>query len=363
MTKEQSQHVPAEEQYAEELKALQNADKGKKPENWNLSPQSVVDYIMGVDKKGLKITPKYFGNRRRVEIAVATLATDRALLLIGVPGTAKTWLSEHLTAAISGDSHLIIQGSSGVHEEHLTYGWNYARLISEGPSHRALVPSPIMRAMENGNIARIEELTRISSDVQDTLLMTLSEKIIPIPELNDRSEARPGFNIIATANEKDRGTYSLSSALQRRFNSVYMPLPTDIKEEVEIVLNRTSQYATDWNLVDPQKNIKQLEKMVQVFKELREGKTIDGKAKVKSPSNTLSTAEIISSFNTALTLATYYGDGSITEGDLITGMEGALIKNSEKDLDIINSYLDTVVRARKEWKGFYEAAKKVIDGD
>ena len=44
---------------------------------------------------------------------VATLTTDRALLLYGLPGTAKSWVSEHLAAAISGDSTLIIQGTAG----------------------------------------------------------------------------------------------------------------------------------------------------------------------------------------------------------------------------------------------------------
>src|ERR687893_1819678 len=90
-----------------------------------------------------EITPKYVGQRRLIELAVATLATDRALLLLGVPGTAKTWVSEHLAAAVSGDSTLLVQGTAGTGEEALRYGWNYARLIAEGPTPDALVPSPV----------------------------------------------------------------------------------------------------------------------------------------------------------------------------------------------------------------------------
>src|SRR5207302_5430274 len=113
------------------------------------------------------------GDRRRMEIAIATLATDRALLLLGVPGTAKSWVSEHLAAAISGDSTRLVQGTAGTSEETIRYGWNYARLLAEGPSMGALVPSPLMRAMQDGKIARVEELTRIPSDVQDSLITSL----------------------------------------------------------------------------------------------------------------------------------------------------------------------------------------------
>jgi hypothetical protein len=126
-------------------------------------------------ENGFIISPKYIGQRRLIEIAIATLTTDRALLLLGVPGTAKSWVSEHLSAAISGDSTLLVQGTAGTSEEAMRYGWNYARLLAEGPSEKALVPSPIMNAMKDGKIARIEELTRIPADVQDTLITILSE--------------------------------------------------------------------------------------------------------------------------------------------------------------------------------------------
>ena len=169
------------------------------------------------------VSPKYIGRPRLIEIAIATLATDRALLLLGVPGTAKTWVSEHLAAAIAGDSTLLVQGTAGTSEEAIRYGWNYARLLAEGPSLQALVPSPLMRAMQDGKIARVEELTRIPSDVQDSLITILSEKTLPIPELNRKCRRSKGFNVIATANNRDRGVNELSSALKRRFNTVVLP--------------------------------------------------------------------------------------------------------------------------------------------
>ncbi|HEU4565529.1 MAG TPA: AAA family ATPase, partial [Gemmatimonadaceae bacterium] len=175
----------AEQQYAEELAALAASDDRPRPPGWQLSPQAVATYLLGGTlPNGFVVSAKYIGERRVIETAVATLCTDRALLLLGVPGTAKTWVSEHLAAAISGDSTLLVQGTAGTPEEALRYGWNYARLIAEGPSRAALVPSPLARAMERGALARVEELTRIPSDVQDTLITVLSEKTLPIPELN-----------------------------------------------------------------------------------------------------------------------------------------------------------------------------------
>src|SRR3954469_23205760 len=226
----------AEQAHADELDALARLDEKQRPGGWRLSPWAVVTFVMGgrLDD-GTEITAKYIGDRRLVEIAVATLATDRALLLLGVPGTAKTWLSEHLAAAISGDSTLLVQGTSGTSEEAVRYGWNYARLIAEGPSEAALVPSPVMTAMQEARVVRLEELTRIPSDVQDALITVLSEKTLPVPELGLEVQARKGFNVIATANDRDRGVNELSSALRRRFNTVLLPLPASADDEVAIV--------------------------------------------------------------------------------------------------------------------------------
>ncbi|MGZ7023490.1 MAG: ATP-binding protein, partial [Ilumatobacteraceae bacterium] len=213
----------AEQEFAHELAALAADDDRERPPHWRLSPWAVVTYLLGGTLgDGTVISPKYVGQRRLIEIAVATLATDRALLLLGVPGTAKTWVSEHLAAAISGDSTLLVQGTAGTAEESLRYGWNYARLLAEGPSEAALVPSPVYRAMRAGSIVRVEELTRIPSDVQDALVTVLSEKTLPVPELAGEVQAVPGFNLIATANDRDRGINDLSAALRRRFNTVVL---------------------------------------------------------------------------------------------------------------------------------------------
>src|SRR5690606_1912183 len=209
-----------------DLKARGRHDPRPRPPNWRLSPWAVATYILGGTlDDGTAIAPKYIGSPRLIEIAIATLTTDRALLLIGVPGTGKTWLSEHLAAAVSGDSMLLVQGTAGTSEEVIRYGWNYASLIARGPSAEAMVPSPIMTAMRDGKVARVEELTRIPSDVQDALITILSEKLLPVPELGKAVQAIKGFNVIATANDRDRGINDLSSALKRRFNTVVLPLP------------------------------------------------------------------------------------------------------------------------------------------
>src|SRR5215510_4888976 len=184
--------LPAEQKFAEELAALTQADQGSKPPQWRLSPKSVETYIMGSAKPvgGVTITPKYIGDRSLIQVAIATLASDRALMLAGEPGTAKSWLSEHLSAAISGTSSLVVQGTAGTSEEHIKYGWNYALLLAEGPSHKALVPSPIFRAMKEGQFARFEEITRTSSEIQDSLISILSEKQVAIPELGEVMSAQ-----------------------------------------------------------------------------------------------------------------------------------------------------------------------------
>lgn len=348
--------LSAEEQYAAELEALVATDDRPKPQNWRLSPRAVVTYLLGGKlDDGTEIAPKYYGNRRIIEIAVATLATDRALLLTGIPGTAKTWVSEHLAAAISGSSRLLVQGTAGLTEEALRYGWNYARLLADGPSEAALVPSPVMTAMQSGQLVRLEELTRIPSDVQDALITILSEKILPIPELNRDVQARRGFNLIATANDRDRGINELSSALRRRFNTVVMPLPATLEEEVTIVKNRVEQMDNSTSLPPEAAPIAEIQRLVTIFRELRSGKTEDGRTRLKSPSSTLSTAEAISVINSGQALATHFGDGTLKAKDLAAALTGAVIKDPVADEKVWKEYLDTVVRSRKAWRDLYEA--------
>ena len=348
----------AENEYARELAALAAQDDRPRPPQWKLSPWAVADYLLGKTLgDGTVVVPKYVGDRRIIEIAVATLATDRALLLLGVPGTAKSWVSEHLAAAISGDSTLLVQGTAGTGEEAMRYGWNYARLIAEGPSEAALVASPMMRAMRDGKLCRVEELTRMPSDVQDTLITILSEKTLPIPELGREVLASRGFNVIATANNRDRGVNELSSALQRRFNVVVLPTPATIDEEVSIVSQRVASMSKALSLPAEAPALEEIRRVVAIFRELRSGATEDGKAKVKSPSGTLSTAEAISVVTHGLTLAAHFGDGSLKAADLASGMIGAIVKDPVQDPVVFREYLETVVKERDGWKDLYRACR------
>lgn len=351
----------AEQTYAAELEALAGIDDKPRPTNWKLSPWAVVAYLLGGKlEDGTLIEPKYFGSRRLIEIAVATLATDRALLLIGIPGTAKTWVSEHLAAAISGDSTLLVQGTAGMNEEALRYGWNYARLLAEGPSDKALVSSPVMNAMRDGKIARVEELTRIPSDVQDTLITVLSEKTLPIPELGSEVQAQRGFNVIATANDRDRGINELSSALRRRFNTVVMPLPNSLEEEVNIVKTRVEKIGHSLELPPASAPVKEIQRLVTIFRELRSGKTEDGRTKLKMPSSTLSTAEAISVVHSGQALAVHFGDGILKAHDLAAGITGAIVKDPVQDKNIWLEYLETVVKERKDWGDIYRSCKELV---
>lgn len=350
----------AEQQFALELEEIGKQDTHKRPTNWKLSPQAVVQYLMGGKlKNGFEISPKYIGSRRLMEIAVATLTTDRALLLYGLPGTAKSWVAEHLAAAVSGNSTLLIQGTAGTSEEAIRYGWNYARLLAECPTENALVTTPMMYAMRTGQIARIEELTRITADVQDTLITILSEKTLPIPELNMEVQAVSGFNVIATANNRDKGVNELSGALKRRFNTVILPVPDSMEEEISIVQHRVSSLQKALELPAEAPSLKEIQRIVTIFRELRAGVTADGKTKIKVPTSTMSTAEAISVVNNGLALAAHFGDGRLNAQDVAAGLVGAVVKDPVQDKVVWNEYLETVVKPRAEWKDVYRACKEI----
>jgi MoxR-like ATPase len=350
----------AERAFAAELAALAATDDRPRPPSWRLSPWAVLTYLMGGTlSDGTVITPKYVGSRRLIEVAVATLVTDRALLLLGVPGTAKSWVSEHLAAAVSLDSTLLVQGTSGTTDEAIRYGWNYARLIAEGPSREALVPSPVMVAMRRGSIVRIEELTRIPAEVQDALITVLSEKTLPVPELGEETQAIKGFNLIATANDRDRGVNELSSALRRRFNTVVLPLPDSEDDEVSIVATRVADLAASLELPAVPAALEEIRRVVKVFRELRSGVTSDGRTKIKSPSATLSAAEAISVITSGLALSAHFGDGILRAADIAAGLIGAVVKDPTPDRVAWTEYLEVVVRDREGWSEFYSACREV----
>jgi len=353
--------LPAEETYAAELAALKAGDTDPKPEGWALSPKAAVTYLMGGKAAdGTEISPKYVGQRRLIETAVATLATDRALLLLGVPGTAKSWVSEHLAAAVSGDSTMVIQCTAGTDENQVRYSWNYAELLAKGPSREALVPTPLFRAMEAGKTCRLEELTRMGSDVQDTLITVLSEKMLPIPELNDAVYATRGFNVIATANDRDKGVNELSAALKRRFNVVVLPLPDEMDEEISIVTKRVAEMAGSLDLPAPKNVQAEVARVLSIFRELRQGETLDGKTTLKSPSGTLSTAEAIAVMVGGLSHAAFFTDGDLSAEGLAPTVMGAIVKDPVQDKAILEEYLETVLKGRRDYSDYYSAMTDLV---
>lgn len=354
---------PAEVLFAAELAALAKADQAPRPEGWRLSPRAVETYLLGGEAGGMRITPKYIGNQRLVQIAIASLATDRALLLIGEPGTAKSWLSEHLTAAISGNSLMLVQGTAGTTEEQIRYSWNYAMLLAEGPSSKALVPSPVYRAMEQGTIVRFEEVTRSPAEVQDALITILSEKVLAVPELGLHIHARRGFNLIGTANTRDRGVNDMSAALKRRFNIVVLPVPDDLEQEVGIVMKRVAEIGSQLKLPAPPPAEAAVARVVQIFQELRKGQTLDGKQKVKPPSGVLSTAECISLLGGSMALAGHFGSGAVVDRDIAAGLHGAVVKEDSKDVAAWTEYLENIIKKRgADWLPLYKACAELLPG-
>ncbi len=360
---EQILRLPAEQLFQKEIDALIKAEKDPIPTGWKMSPKSVKTYICGGKVGRTVITPKYIGQERLVEIAIATLVTDRALLLIGEPGTAKSWLSEHLTAAINGDSTKVVQGTAGTTEEQIRYSWNYAMLIAQGPSKEAMLKSPIFHAMETGTIARMEEISRCASEVQDALISILSEKRISVPELGMEVAAQKGFSVIATANTRDKGVNEMSAALKRRFNIVVLPSPDNLQSEMDIVRTRVAQLSgsLDLNAELPEEDV--VEKVCTIFRELRLGETLDRTQKVKTPTGVLSTAEAISLLCNSMALAGSFGDGSISAEDLAAGLQGAVVKDEDKDAIAWKEYLENVMKKRgSQWLGLYSACKELNKG-
>ena len=350
----------AEERWADELAALAAADAesgAEIPRGWRLSPRSVRTFIVGDEDLG--VTRKFYGDDPLIDRAIVTLLGRQGLMLVGEPGTAKSMLSELLAAAICGTSTLTIQGSAGTTEDHVRYSWNYALLIAEGPSRRALVPSPVYQAMERGAVVRFEEITRCPPEIQDTLVSVLSEKQLMVPELEDgfRVSAAQGFNIIATANLRDRGVHEMSSALKRRFNFETVRPIADRAFEAELIAS-----ALDSELGEQRvpMNPKVLDVLVTVFADLRTGTTATG-TPVKRPETVMSTAEAVNVGVAASLSARYLGDGAVRASDIARQLVGVALKGQDEDAKRMRFYIDSVVRERAasstDWKDFLTASQ------
>jgi MoxR-like ATPase len=368
----------AEQRHAEELAALAAHDSDERPPGWKLSPRAVRTFICGSEGKALShtwqgqprktaVTRKFHGDDPLVERAIIALASNRALILVGEPGTAKSLLAEILAAGVSGTSVHVVQGTAATSEDHIRYSWNYALLLAEGPSLRALVPSPMYLAMKEGLVARFEEITRCPPEVQDTMVSMLSEKVMTIPELEGPERllfARPGFNVLATANVRDRGVHEMSSALKRRFNFETVHPIASLEAEVSLVQEEAVRLLAEAGApAAVERDVVAL--LVSAFQDLRTGTTPEGMA-IERPTTVMSTAEAVAVAMSAGLDAWYYGKKRISPMEIARHLPGAVLKESRDDLAKLKQYFSVVVERRaKEKRGLWAElarARKELPG-
>ena len=362
----EAQRLPAEERYADELARLHASDDAPRPGGWRLSPRAVRAFVLGDASRG--VGRKFYGDDQLVDRAIVSLMGRQGLMLVGEPGTAKSLLSELLAAAASGTSTLVVQGSAGIIEDHLRYGWNYALLLAEGPSEKALVPSPVLTAMRTGAIARLEELTRCAPEVQDALISLMSERTVAVPELGAGADVRaaPGFNVIATANLRDRGVHDLSSALKRRFNFETVDPIDDPEQERLLIEAQLAERVREGGLEArvPMPRADALETLVAVFQDLRFGRTRDG-VSVPRPTGVMSTAEAVNVAFAAMMEAAFLEGTPDGAGGrhLARQLRGVVLKDDPKDGEKLDVYVDHVAKSRARergsaWAEFYAEARR-----
>jgi len=333
---------------------------------------AVLSYLVGgkslkakIDGKtvDVSITRKFFGDDAIIERAIVTLASSGHCYWSASPAPGKLGLG----TSGGGDIRVLHSHHPG-HRGHdrRTHQvlLNIARVIAEGPKPDNLIPSPTMIAMRTGGILRFEEITRCVPDVQDALVSILSDKAIAVPELPDDNMvwAKPGFNVIATANTRDQGVNELSAALKRRFNYIHIPIVADQKTEIEIVQQRSSELMQRYDL--PTRIAPPIiELLATVFREIRQGKTSEG-VSVKQPSTTLSTAEAIGTALDSALHARFFGTGQVTAGDVARNIVGSIVKEDLADLAALKEYVVLVAKKRatkdKAWKEFHDAMLGVL---
>ncbi|WP_216917794.1 ATP-binding protein [Nocardia noduli] len=350
-----TQRPSAEIRWRDELAQLATTDTAPRPPGWKLSITAAKRFITG--DEGAGIETKFVGDPSLIDRALITLATNRGLLLVGEPGTAKSLLSELLAAAISGDSTLTIQGGAATTEDQIRYGWNYALLVADGPSERSIVPAPVMRGMREGKVVRFEEITRCPLEVQDSILSLLSDRVLAVPELGDAGMifAIEGFNVIATANTRDRGVNEMSAALKRRFNFETVFPIADLATELALVQQQAATLLERSGVpVPPRRDV--LEVLVTTFRELRSGESSDG-ARMDRMSSVMSTAEAVAVAH-AVGLRGWYLRGEAgTAADIVECLAGTAAKDDPDDLARLRHYLEAQVprKSGRAWKAMHAA--------
>ena len=349
------QRPTAENLYRHELEILREWDPGPAPPGWNLSPLAVEKFVLGDPELGVE--RKFVGQREQITRIIISLATNRGAMLIGEPGTAKSWLSELLSAAISGQSTLTIQGGALTNINQLLYSWNEALISTRGPCAEALIPSPIYQGMRDGQLVRFEEIARCPQPIQDAILSIMSERQIMVPELGKDGLlfAREGFNIIATSNSLDRGVNAMSAALKRRMNFETIPPIRDLQDEINVVL-RESEKLIRLSGVDVKPDPVTIEVLTTIFHELRNGQTLDGRSTDRLAASVMSTAEAVSVAHAMGVHAFYYSRGKMSLDGLVHFLVGASLKDNKDDRRRMKHYFETevAIKSGDHWLQVYK---------